>query len=138
MLFLPNLTNTLAYNENSYITDKKDYNIGPWCKCYKTQFKSSFSKRECLSSASHSTSSFVGKASSLPQSREREKCFTQVDSGLTQKHWTRLERLVRDKRYSLIRNLSNSSLSLITHIKGCSTKVGSGLTRYCENMAGKA
>ncbi len=46
---------------------------------------------------------FPGKTRDLPQSRATERCFTWVGSGLTQKHYTRLERLARDKHSSLLR-----------------------------------
>ncbi len=45
---------------------------------------------------------FVGKARSLPLSRELERSFSQVGSGLTHKHETRLERLARDEHSSLL------------------------------------
>jgi hypothetical protein len=44
----------------------------------------------------------VGKSRSLPQSGAPERYFTWVGSSLTCKHWTRLKRLARDKRFSLL------------------------------------
>jgi len=47
------------------------------------------------------------KASNLPDSRALDRCFTQVSSGLTSKHYTRLERLAKDKHSSLLRKSVN-------------------------------
>ncbi len=46
---------------------------------------------------------FEGKAWSLRKSGEPEMCFTQVDSSLTCKHNTSLEKLAMDKRSALLR-----------------------------------
>jgi hypothetical protein len=46
-------------------------------------------------------------ARSLHSSGGPERCFTQVGSGLTSKHWTRQERLARDKHSSLLRKSVN-------------------------------
>ncbi len=43
----------------------------------------------------------------LPQSGASERCFTRVDSTLTRKHQTLLERLARDKHYSLLLKSAN-------------------------------
>ncbi len=40
---------------------------------------------------------FGSTAKSLPKISAPKRCFTQARSGLTQKHWTRLERPARDK-----------------------------------------
>ncbi len=42
----------------------------------------------------------AGEARGLPKSGALERCFTRLGSGLTRKHFTRLERLVRDKHSS--------------------------------------
>jgi hypothetical protein len=44
---------------------------------------------------------FVGKARSLPYSGASERFFNRVGSCFTNKHWTRLKRLVRDKQSNL-------------------------------------
>jgi hypothetical protein len=53
-------------------------------------------------------------------------CFTLVGSGLTRKHWLSLERLSRNKHFSLIRTLVNyvpTTLSITTlSIMGCETQ----------------
>jgi hypothetical protein len=43
----------------------------------------------------------AGQAGSLPLGAGTERCSTQVGSGLTRNHDTRLERLARDKNSSL-------------------------------------
>ncbi len=50
---------------------------------------------------------FVGKASCLPLSGGHEGYFTQVGSGLTCKHYTRLEKFASDKHSSLLRKFVN-------------------------------
>jgi hypothetical protein len=49
------VTNTPVLYENSQITDKKFYNMGPKCQCYKIFFPSSLimaqNKQECLLAA---------------------------------------------------------------------------------------
>jgi hypothetical protein len=45
---------------------------------------------------------FVSKVSSLPYNVAPENSFTWLGSGLAHKHWTRLEKLVRDKRSSVL------------------------------------
>ncbi len=50
---------------------------------------------------------FVGEARSLPLSGAPERYFTQVASGLSCKHQTRLERLAMDKHSSLLRKSVN-------------------------------
>ncbi len=50
---------------------------------------------------------FTGKARSPPLSGVPERCITWVGSGLTCKHYTRLERLARHKHSSLLRKLVN-------------------------------
>jgi hypothetical protein len=47
---------------------------------------------------------FVGKASCFGAP---ERYFTRVGSGLARKHWTRLEKLAREKRFSLLRKSVN-------------------------------
>ncbi len=54
-------------------------------------------------------------------SANKARCFTRVGSGLNQKHYTRLERLNRDKHSSLLRTLVNYGR------KSCIT-LGSGFT----------
>ncbi len=48
------------------------------------------------------------------QSGAHEWCFTQVGSGLTHKHYTRLEKLARDKHSSLLWKSINYSCKRIT------------------------
>jgi hypothetical protein len=50
---------------------------------------------------------FEGKARGLPKSGAPEKCFARVGSGLTHKHWTRLERPATDKHSSLLQKSVN-------------------------------
>jgi hypothetical protein len=50
---------------------------------------------------------FVDEARSLPQSGTPERGFTLVGSGLTHKHWTRLEKLARDKHSIILRKSIN-------------------------------
>jgi hypothetical protein len=50
---------------------------------------------------------FVGKARSLLYSEAPGRCFTRVGSGLTHKHYTRLEKLARDKRSRLLQKFKN-------------------------------
>ncbi len=50
---------------------------------------------------------FVGKARSLRKSSAFESWFTQVGSGFTRKHETRLERPARYKQSSLLRSFEN-------------------------------
>ncbi len=45
---------------------------------------------------------FVGKVRSLPYSVAPERHFTQISSGLTPKHYTRLENLASDKDSRLL------------------------------------
>ncbi len=45
---------------------------------------------------------FVGEARNIPLSGTPERCFSQLGFGLTCKHLTRLEKLVRDKHSSLL------------------------------------
>jgi hypothetical protein len=61
---------------------------------------------------------FVGKASDLPKSGATEKCFTWVGHGLARKHWTRLERLARDKHPSLLRKSVNYGRKRFYNIEG--------------------
>jgi hypothetical protein len=44
---------------------------------------------------------FLGTNRSLPQSGEPERDFTQIGSGLTCKHWNRLEKFATNKHSSL-------------------------------------
>jgi hypothetical protein len=46
-------------------------------------------------------------------------CFTQVGSGLTCKHYTRLERFARDTRSSLLRKSANYGQKKIYNIDTC-------------------
>jgi len=50
---------------------------------------------------------FVGKATGPHLSGAPERCFTWVGSGLTRKHYTRLERLVREKHSSFLQKSVN-------------------------------
>jgi hypothetical protein len=50
---------------------------------------------------------FMGKAESLPKSREPESCFTRVGFGLTHEHSTRLARLARDKHSNFLGTFIN-------------------------------
>jgi hypothetical protein len=50
---------------------------------------------------------FVGKDRSLPYCGASERCFIHLGSGLTSKHWARLERLARDKHSSLLQKTVN-------------------------------
>jgi hypothetical protein len=52
---------------------------------------------------------FAGKARSLPLSEAPERYFTQICSGLTYKHYTRLEEFARDKHSSLLEKFVNYS-----------------------------
>ncbi len=58
---------------------------------------------------------FVGKARILPYSGPPERSFTYVGSGLTPKHWTRLEWLARDKHSSLLRTLRKFEKKVLKH-----------------------
>jgi hypothetical protein len=53
---------------------------------------------------------FAGKARSLHQSVSPERGFTRVGSGLTNRHYTRLEKLSMDTHTSLLRNFVNYDL----------------------------
>jgi hypothetical protein len=55
----------------------------------------------------HPSVMIVGEARGLPESGASARCFTEVGSGLTNNHYTRLERLVRDKHSSLLRKFVN-------------------------------
>jgi len=59
-----------------------------WGKCYKTFYGCPW---------------FVCKAKSLPESGAPERCFTWTGSSLTRKHYTKLERIFRNKHSSLLR-----------------------------------
>ncbi len=62
---------------------------------------------------------FVGEARSLPWREAPERSFTQVGSGLTRKHYTRLERLAKDKHSSLLQKSVNyGQKSIITLAPG--------------------
>jgi hypothetical protein len=61
----------------------------------------------------------VGEARSLPKSGAPEMCFTQVGSGLTCKHQTRLDSLARDKHSSLIRKIVNYDRKKFYRIGPC-------------------
>jgi hypothetical protein len=50
---------------------------------------------------------FVHEVRSLPYSEAPERIFTQVGSGLTHKHYTRLELLTRDKHTFLLLSFVN-------------------------------
>jgi hypothetical protein len=50
---------------------------------------------------------FQGKARSLPQFGQFERRYTWLGSDLSQKHWTRLERLARHKHSSSLQKLVN-------------------------------
>ncbi len=50
---------------------------------------------------------FVGKARGLPKSGSPQRCFNLVGPGLASKHWTRLERLAKDKHSSVLRRSVN-------------------------------
>ncbi len=50
---------------------------------------------------------FGDEERSLPQRGAPERCFTRVGSGLSRKHYTRLERLATDKHLSLLRKSVN-------------------------------
>jgi hypothetical protein len=60
---------------------------------------------------------FVGKPRNLPKTDAPERLFTQPTwvnnlsgaSGLTRKHYTRLESLARDKHYNLLQKFVNYS-----------------------------
>ncbi len=64
-------------------------------------------ERLCLTSHFQPSLIFVGEVRSLPQSGAPRWCFTQVGSGLTCIHKTRLERLARDKHSSLLQKSVN-------------------------------
>jgi hypothetical protein len=68
---------------------------------------------------------FVGKATGLPESGAPERCFAWVGSGLTNKHYTGLERLAKDKRSSLLRKFVNYGCK-----KFYSTGPGSSLVQF--------
>ncbi len=50
---------------------------------------------------------FVGSSKGLPCSGAPERCFTLVGPGLACKHWTRQERLAREKHSSLLQTSIN-------------------------------
>jgi hypothetical protein len=50
---------------------------------------------------------FVDEARRPPKRGVPERCFTQVGSSLTRKHYTRLERLAKEKYSSLLRESVN-------------------------------
>jgi len=50
---------------------------------------------------------FVGEANGPTLSGASESCFTRVGSGIIHRHYTRLERLARDKHSSLLWTLIN-------------------------------
>jgi hypothetical protein len=50
---------------------------------------------------------FVGKARGLSSSGVPERCLIWVGSGLTGKHYARLERVARDKNSSLLKQFVN-------------------------------
>jgi hypothetical protein len=53
---------------------------------------------------------FAGMARSLHRSVSLERGFTRAGSGLTNKHYTRLEKLSMDTHSSLLRNFENYGL----------------------------
>ncbi len=57
---------------------------------------------------------FAGKARCLVKSVSPERGFTQVDSGLTNKHKTRLEKIASDKHSSLQQKLVNYGRNFFT------------------------
>jgi hypothetical protein len=64
-------------------------------------------KLKCLSPAKPFWPSVIlaGKARIQPKMGAPERCFTWVGSGLTHRHYTRLERVVREKHTSLLRKI---------------------------------
>ncbi len=56
---------------------------------------------------------FVGKAWDLPYSGASESCFTRVGSGLIHRHWTKLERLARDKHLAYYENLQLATVKSV-------------------------
>jgi hypothetical protein len=52
---------------------------------------------------------FVSKATGPPYSGASERGFSQAGSGLSHKHWTKLERPLCDKHFSLLWNFVNYS-----------------------------
>ncbi len=85
---------------------KQFYNIGPGTQCYKTFYgRSSRNMLECLSLASLSN---LVQCLQVRLGPTQMKCLFRYSTlgqapGLAHKHQTRLERLVRDKRSSLLR-----------------------------------
>ncbi len=91
---------------------KKFYNIDSRGLYYKTFYARNLhilviSKSVYPWQAFPALSDVCGEARSLPQSVAHERCFTRVGSALTCKHQTRLERLARDKHFSLLRESVN-------------------------------
>jgi hypothetical protein len=50
---------------------------------------------------------FESEARSLPLSGGPERCFTLESTGLSNKHYTRLDRLARDRHSSLLQTFAN-------------------------------
>jgi len=93
---------------------------------------------------------FVGEARSLSYSGAPERSLTLVGSGLTRKHWTRLERLARDKNSSLWKSVNydrkkfystglwsyNCWQGKVQHPVRGSTRVGSSLACFIVQALG--
>ncbi len=68
---------------------------------------------------------FEGEARSLPKSGAPESCFIRVGSGLTRKHYTRMERPVRGKHSGLFQTLLITSVkSFVTFVHGLLNSYG--------------
>ncbi len=83
-----------------------------WGQCYNTFSVCNlriFMKSRCVCpwQTVPAQARIVGEARSLPQSGATERWFTWVGSGLTCNHYTRMDRLARDKHSSLLRKFVN-------------------------------
>ncbi len=58
-------------------------------------------------SGKHFQLSLIGKARRLQKSGAPKRGFSKVGSGLTCKHYSRMERLAREKNYNLLRTFVN-------------------------------
>jgi hypothetical protein len=63
---------------------------------------------------------YVGTARSLPKIRGSERCSNRVDSGVTSKYWTRMERHARDQHSRLLETLINHRQIILKPLKDVS------------------
>ncbi len=105
---LPTDLQNLGRNKHSSLSflavseKRKIQNNDLWCQCFKKQFSLCILMRGQISQTVCPWKTFpdqskVGKVRRLPRVGATERCFTQVGSGLTRKHKTRLERPAKEK-----------------------------------------